>query len=159
MLIKRALKERDLYRIANHNLPELQDVEDVAVFWIGDVIRITCTEHYPFRSPNVDVMLSGELVPYKSLPKNIHLKDYDALLLCKLARPELFAPLRWPNIEKCPCCTSLICHANWCTSTHMHEIAAECIFWMTYMESRDLLSSTSLRELPRDILHHMLSLV
>ena len=159
MRIKRALKEREFYSKVNRDLPDLQDVEDAAVFLLEDRIRITCTEHYPFRPPVVDVMLNRVCIPYQSLPGIVHLEDYDALTMCKLMRPHLFAPHQWPDIVQCPCCTSVVCDMNWCTLIHMHDVAAECIFWITYIESRDLLQSISLRELPRDILHHMVALV
>ena len=158
MLIKRANKEREFYRDSNRGLPELQDAEDAAVFWLGDRIKITCTEHYPFRPPIVDVLLNENLVSYISLPSKIRLKDYDAFMMCKMIRPTLFKSDKWPDIDQCPCCTSVICGSNWSTRIHMHDIVAECMFWLTYIECRELLSSLSLRVLPRDILQHIASI-
>jgi hypothetical protein len=156
MLIKRANKERDFYRIANRGLPDLQeDVEDAAVFWLGSSIRVTCTEHYPFRPPTVHVIRNHDIVPYKSLLSKIRLKDDDAFLMCQMIRPELFESDKWPDIDQCPCCTSAVCDSNWTLRTHVHDIAAECVFWLTYVECHDLLSSTLLRELPRDVLQHI----
>ena len=101
-------------------------------------IKFLLNNSYPFKSPNVYILMNNQYVLYSNwLVNAINYKNFNTLCVAeKNYNAWIFAIIRWPLFKKylkfprkgiCYCCESIICSRKWSPSLTLADILFEYI--------------------------------